>query len=83
MLLITIQQTVLFIREVDLQRFQPSYKEKADDRIFLHATEQSRLGFKRLMIVTIDTNIAVIALYAYWDLNVTELWIEFDTEKDR
>ena len=63
-LLITIQQTVLFNREVDLQRFQPSYKEKADDRIFVHAMEQSRLEFNRLMIVTIDINVVVIALYA-------------------
>ena len=82
-LLITLQQTALSNREVDLQCFQPSCKEEADDRIFLRAMEQSQLQFKRLVIVTVDPNAVVISLYAYWDLNVTELWIEFDTRKDR
>ena len=82
-LLITLQQTALSNREVDLQCFQPSCKEEADDRIFLRAMEQSQLQFKKLVIVTVDPNVVVIALYAYWDLNVTELWIEFDTRKDR
>ena len=45
--------------------------------------EQSRLGFKRQIIVTVDTDLVVIILYIYWDLNVTELWIEFGAEKDR
>ena len=40
-LLITPQQTVLSSRSDDLQRVQPCYKEKKDDRIFLHAMEQS------------------------------------------
>ena len=70
-------------REVTLQFLQPCYKEDADDRIPLHAMEKSRLGFKRLMIVTVDTDLVVIAFYAYWDLNVTKLWIEFGTRKDR
>ena len=35
------------------------------------------------MIVTVDTDGVVIALCAYWGLNVTELWIEFGTGKDR
>ena len=63
-LLITRQQTVLSNREVDLQRLQPCNKEEADDRILLHAMDQSRLRFKRLMIVTADTDVLVIALYA-------------------
>ena len=48
---------------------QLCYKVEADNRTFLNAMEQSRLEFKRLMIVTVNTD----ALYAYWDLNATEL----------
>ena len=44
--------------------------------------EQSRFEFKKLMKVTADTYVVVIALYAYWDLNITELWIDFGTGKD-
>ena len=64
-LLITRQETVLSNRVVDLQRLQPCYKEEEGDRIFLRAMEQSQLGFKRLMIVTVDTDVVVIALYVY------------------
>ena len=82
-LLITRQQTVLSNRAVDLQRLQPCCKEKKDYRIFLHAMEQSQLEFKRLMVVTVDTDVMVIDLHAHWNLNETELWIEFGTGKDR
>ena len=34
------------------------------------------------MIVAVDTDVVVIALYAYSDLNVTELSIEFGIRKD-
>ena len=69
-LFITRQHNVLCNHEIDFQRLQPCYKEEADDRMFLHAMEQSRSGLKRLMIVTKDTDVVVIMLYAYWDLNV-------------
>ena len=51
--------------------------------MFLHAVEMSRLGLKKLLIVTVDTDIVVIALYAFWDLDLEELWIEFGRGKDR
>ena len=35
------------------------------------------------MAVTVGTDVVVIALYANWDLNVTELWIYFCIGKDR
>ena len=43
--------------------------------MFLHALEISRLGLKKLLIVTVDTDVAVIAFYAFWDLEL-QLWIE-------
>ena len=44
--------------------------------MFLHALEISRLGLKKLLIVTVDTDVAVIAFYAFWDLEL-QLWIEW------
>ena len=32
---------------------------------------------------TVDTDVVVIALYAFWDLDLEELWIEFDRGKNR
>ena len=60
---------------------EPCKKEEADDRMFLHALEMSRLGLKKLFIVTVDTYVVVIALYAFWDLSLEELWNEFAREK--
>ena len=72
-LLITRQQTVLSNGAVNLEGLQPCYKEEKDNRIFLHPMEQSRLGFKRLMVVKVDTDVMVISMHGYWSLNVTEL----------
>ena len=60
---------------------QPCYKEEADDPLFPYVTEQSWLGFKRLMVVTVNTDVVVIDFYAYWDLDVAEVSIEFDKGK--
>ena len=79
---ITRQETVFSNIEIDSQRLQPCYKEEADEGIFLHAMEQSRLGFKRLMIVIVDRDVVAISLYAHWDFKVTELWIKVVTRKD-
>ena len=61
---------------------QPCYKEEVDDRLLPHVTEQSGLGFKRLMVVTVNTDVVVIDFYAYWDLEVAEVWIEFGKGKE-
>ena len=50
--------------------------------MFLHELEMSRLGVKKLFIVTVDTDVVVIALYTFWDLDLEELWIEFNRGKD-
>ena len=43
---------------------------------------ESESRYKKIMILTVDTDVVVIALYAYWELNVTEMWIEFSKGKD-
>ena len=50
--------------------------------MFLHALEMSRLGLKKLFIVTVDADVVIITLYAFWDLDL-ELCIEFGRGKDR
>lgn len=43
--------------------------------MFLHAKDMSKNELKELMIVTVDTDVAIVALHAFWDLDVDELWI--------
>ena len=35
-------------------------------------------GFKKLMIVGKGTDIAVITCYHFYDININELWVEYD-----
>lgn len=61
----------------------PCTKHEADDRMFLHANELSRLGHKKLSIITVDTDVVMLSLFTVWDIDVSELWIEFGTEKNK
>ena len=74
-------ETVASNNHIETKYLEPCKKEEADDRMFLHALEMSRLGLKKLLIVTVDTYVVVTALYAFWDLSLEELWNEFGREK--
>ena len=51
--------------------------------MFLHAMALSREGHKKLCVVSTYSDVVVIALYAFWYLDIDELWIEFGADKDR
>ena len=80
---VTRDESVVCNKIIDLENLSPCYKEEADDRIYLHANELSNLGFKKVTIVTVDTDVVVIGLYAFWHLHFDEIWIEFGTGKDK
>ena len=67
---------------IETKYLEPCKKEEADDKMFLDALEITRLGLKKLPRVTVDTDVVVIALYTFWDLDLEELWIEFGRGKD-
>ena len=51
-------------------------KEEADDRMFVHVKDLCDAGYRRITIITVDTDVVIIALSAMWDLTIEELWIE-------
>ena len=57
-------ETVASNHQIETKCLEPYKKEEADDRMFLHALEMSRLGLKKLLIMTVDTNVVAIVLYA-------------------
>ena len=79
----TRKENVVSNHPIEREYIQPCHKEEADDRMFVHAKDLSRLGFEKLSIVSVDSDVIVIALYAYWFLDLTELWVEFGCGKDR
>ena len=68
--------------DADLSALQPCNHEEADTRLLLHALNASKSGFKRLLIVTVDTDVAVLALCHICTLNLQKLWIEIGTGKN-
>ena len=56
-LVITRLKTVFSKHEIGMQHLQSCLKaEEAVERIFMHVMDQSRWGFRRLMIVTVETD---------------------------
>ena len=66
-------ETVVSNHYIETKYLEPCKKEEADDRMFLDALEITTLGLKKLLRVTVDTDVVVIALYIFWDLDLEEL----------
>ena len=63
--------------QLDLSMLHPCTHEEAGTRIFVHVSDISRNGAKRVTITSTDTDVIVIALYAFRYLNLDELWVNF------
>ena len=70
-------------KNLPLNAIQPCTQEEADTRIFLHVNDIANLGHRRITIITVDTDVGVIALYIFFAIDVDELWIEFCTGKNK
>ena len=64
-------------QQLDCSTLRPCTHEEADTRIILHVDDISKKGIKKISVIATDTDVVVIALYAYHCLNVDELWIDF------
>jgi len=82
-ILITRDENVVSNKPISKIQLEPCYKEEADDRIFIHAKDLSDAGHRRVTIITVDTDVVIIALSAFWDLQVDELWIELGVSKTK
>ena len=54
-------------------------QEEADTRIFLHILNLSVSGSTRVLVGTVDTDVAVIAVALFTRLSLKELWLWFGT----
>lgn len=60
---------------VDKSSLEPCTQEEADTRIFLHVDNASSSGITKVLIRTVDTDVAVIAISLFEKLNLLELWL--------
>ena len=71
-------------KEINKYNISPCTQEEADTRIFIHIRELLN-QFPRIKVVTIDSDVVIIALFVFFKLqrekNIDELWIEFGVGK--
>lgn len=65
--------------DVDIFELQPCTHEEADSRIFLHVAHLASSGLKIILLRTVDSDVVVIAIVLFFELNVSELWVAFGT----
>ena len=75
-------EDVLSNFDADLSALQPCNNEQLDTRLLLHALDASKSGFKRLLIVTVDTDLVALALCHLFNFYLQELWIQIGTGKN-
>lgn len=69
------------VRE-DISYLSPCTHEEADTRLLLHATDAGRNGYQKVMIRTVDTDVVVLCISLFTQMNLQELWIAFGTGKN-
>ena len=67
----------------DLRQVDGSNHEEADTRMFVHVKDGCSRGYRNLTIVTVDTDVVVIALFHYFSFDLDKLWIEFGVGKNK
>ena len=70
-----------FLTSYVRDNFQPCNHEEADSRMFVHAYDAARNGYKKLLIRTVDTDVAVLAITNFAKLGVDELWVGYGLGK--
>ena len=79
--LTTKEDQVLSNRPTDVTSLTPCRHEEADTRLMLHLHHASEEGHRKAYIRTVDTDVVVLGIYYFNQMNLTELWIGFGSGK--
>ena len=71
--------------ELDLSNLTPCNHEEADTRVFLHVKDMTQQGHTKMVIRTVDTDVLVLAVSVYEQLQeeMEELRVDFGAGKNR
>ena len=61
------------------QDLEPCSHEEADTRMLLHVKNAVQCGHQKVTIRTVDTDVVVLAISTFNEVQATELWIAFGT----
>ena len=79
----TVEDKVISNTDMDKSSIEPCNHEEADTRLLLHVLDGAKSGIKKISIVTVDTDVVVIALRHFLSFDIDELWVEFGVGKFR
>ena len=71
--------------ELDSSNLTSCNHEEADTRVFLHVKDMTQQGHTKMVIRTVDTDVLVLAVSVYEQLQeeMEELWVDFGAGKNR
>ena len=81
LLLTTKAESVLSNRHTDITNLAPCQHEEADTRLMLHLYHAAQNGQRKAYIRTVDTDVIVLAMAHFNQLDLTELWVGLGTGK--
>ena len=79
----TVGSGVLSNSNLNTLNIEPCNHEEADTRLLLHVLDGAKSGIKKISIITVDTDVVVIAIQHFSALDLEELWVEFGVGKSR
>ena len=80
--LVTKETKVHCNQRIDVSMISDCNHEEADTRLILHSLHARQSGSKNIMILTVDTDVVVLATAYEKRLGAGETWIGFGTGKD-
>ena len=80
-IVVTKEENVVSNKTIDTDFIAPCTHEAADTRMFLHAKHAAIGGSKSINIVSSDTDVVVIGVVVFDDLNMDHLWMTFGKGK--
>ena len=64
----------------DVTNLAPCLHEEADTRLLLHVADAVQKGYSKVYIRTVDTDVVVIIIAMFNQINPDELWLALDTK---
>ena len=78
----TIQNNVISSSNfANATNISPCNHEEADTRLFVHCLDVSNCDYKNVMIQTVDSDVVVLVVNFFNQLNLVQLWIAFGSGK--
>ena len=66
--------------DADVENLAPCSQEEADTRLLLHAADAVQKGCSNICIRTVDTDVVVLAIAKFAQVNPNKLWLAFGSK---